>query len=193
VNVIIVAPFLLIFALGFTALIVATLAVVPNEIASRRQIPAEARPRWLSGTSIALLTMSLAAISVVILWLGFSEQNVEDLTGSRLAGTWSSATSEAPGQLVFAENGRVEARDLTLFDDDEYWRSHTLVTLAEGLNADGSWDLSGYDLNIDFGDNHHEVRSSLLVTSSAFGGLTLRAIIGDPDGPAFTQDFKKTS
>lgn len=196
-NAIIVLPFLIAWAVGYVALLVATTFVVWRSVARRRAVgrtrstPPEAR--WLSPSAVVLLICSALVSAGIVLLLGYSPQVDPDVAEAELVGTWVSATPEAPGEFTLGENGQSTVRGLTVLDQSVYWQAGSLQKLAEDLDSDGLWSLNSDNVHIELDGDDTTPRWTLLVTSSAFGGITLEAIVGDPDGPAFTQVFKRAS
>jgi hypothetical protein len=195
VNAIFVLPFFVGFAVGYLALIIATVGAVRRSIARRRDVdagaPHTATSRWLDAASVTLLTCSVAVTAVIVLTFGYAPHPIRDVADAELVGTWESTAGDAPGELQLAEAGKATARDLTVLDQSAYWDTGPVQNEAEQLDASGTWRLSGYNLQVAMSDDDQAIEWTLLVTESAFGGLKLEAIVGDPDGPAFTQAFEK--
>ncbi|MFE1664555.1 hypothetical protein [Microbacterium sp. P02] len=133
---------------------------------------------------LALTVLAVVAIGTAI---GFSQRSADSVTEEKIVGTWESVTRDAPGQLIMMEGGKVEARGLTLLDP--YSRDEA-TPLATNLTGEGSWVLVAPIVDIDLlgGD---QTSVPLLAISSPLGGVTLQAVIGDPDSPTFTQVFHK--
>ncbi|MBM7504806.1 hypothetical protein ACFPER_15990 [Agromyces aurantiacus] len=197
VNAIIVLPFLMACAVGYLVLIIATILVVRTSIARRRDHEGGASraqtSRWLDGVFVTLLTCSVAATSVIVLAFGYAPQPIGDTADAALVGTWVSASGDAPGELHLTEAGKATARDLTVPDQSAYWGTGVVEMAAEHLDAEGTWRLNHDNLHVSMSNDDHEIEWTLLVSRSAFGGLKLEAIVGDPDGPAFTQAFEMRS
>ncbi|HEY9291385.1 MAG TPA: hypothetical protein VIP98_08925 [Microlunatus sp.] len=196
-NGIIVLPILLGYAVGYLVLVIATIRVVGKSIARRRRIevdaPHAAKPRWLDAASVTLLACSIAATSAVVFVLGSASSPVDEVPNEEMVGTWVSATSDAPGELRLDEAGKATSRDLTVPDQSAYWDTDSVRMAAEELNANGTWLLRADNLHVTMRNGDQEIQWTLFVTESTFGGLRLEAIVGDPDGPAFTQVFEKAS
>ena len=91
------------------------------------------------------------------------------------------------------EAGKATSRDLTVPDQSAYWDTDSVRMAAEELNANGTWLLRADNLHVTMRNGDQEIQWTLFVTESTFDGLRLKAIVGDPDGPAFTQVFEKAS
>jgi hypothetical protein len=197
VNAIIVLPILLGYAVGYLILVIATIRVVGKSIARRRRVevnaPQAARPRWLDAASVTLLACSIAITGAVVFVLGSASYPVDEVPDSEMVGNWVSATTDAPGELQLAEAGKATSRNLTVLDQSAHWDTGVVRKAAEQLDANGTWLLRADNLHVTIRNGDQEIQWTLLVTESAFGGLRLEAIVGDPDGPAFTQVFEKAA
>lgn len=130
----------------------------------------------------------IVAMGGWVIW-GLTEVVNERVASDELIGTWVSSNPDAPGTLTLREDGTAQARNLTVFDRNA---TDPIKTVAVDLAGEGEWAQFGYNLQVILEPAAGgEVDLALLIISSPFRGTTIRAIVGDPDGPALQQIFRR--
>ncbi|MFE1643949.1 hypothetical protein ACFM35_00030 [Microbacterium sp. P01] len=146
----------------------------------------ETKTRVVAIAGAVVFAGVVAAAAVV----GNTERTVDTLAAEDLIGTWISTTAEGPGNLVLQPGAQAELRDLTIFDQSNFY---SVAVLGESINSSGQWVLAGDHLAVDFTLDGEESRWTLLVMSSPIGGVSLQAIVGDPDAPGVRQTFQRST
>ncbi|MCW3493233.1 hypothetical protein [Microbacterium sp. SSM24] len=136
-----------------------------------------------------VIGVSLAIAAVISLFALLAVSPDENATMEGLSGVWVSTSDEAPGTLILNADGTARLEHLTAFDT---W-ADPKEKIADNLSADGTWSLHGYNLQVrpDPAGPGPEL-FPMIVYKSAIVGNTIEMIVGDPDGPRFVQEFKRS-